>query len=187
MQPLSSLIEEHQFISRLVDALERCAQHVQQGMGVDPGDVKRFARVLREFGDQLHHEKEERVLLPFITRHGFDWNAAPLPLIRQEHRQEQYLVSVLAQAGERLAEWSNEDRRHVAAGAQALCDFQRAHHQTENASLFPLILERLELEALRSLERELAAFDAQQSHQRVRAEATLAGAELIARYAGRQP
>jgi hemerythrin-like domain-containing protein len=184
MQVLSSLIEEHQFISRLVDALERCAEQVLQGAEVDPGDVKRFARVLNQFGDQIHHEKEERIVLPFITRHGFDWNAHPLPLIRQEHRQEQYLVSVLTQAGERLNAWSNEDRRHVAAAAQALCAFQRAHHRTENSELFPMILARIESEVLRTLESELALFDAQPSHQRVRAEATHVGGELIEQYDG---
>src|SRR3954470_1896754 len=148
MHVLSSLLEEHQFISRLVDALERFAQKVQQGADVDPTDVKQFARGLNQFGDQLHHEKEERILLPFITRHGFDWHAPPLPLIRQEHRHEQYLVSVLTQAGERVEVWSNEERRHVAAAARALCAFQRAHHHTENVELFPQIIERLDSEAL---------------------------------------
>jgi hemerythrin-like domain-containing protein len=182
MTVLSSLIEEHRLISRLIGALEVYSRRVGHGVDVDPAHLRGFVTALTELGDHLHHEKEERILLPFLSRHGFDWNAEPLPLIRQEHRHELYLLGVLRQAGERLVEWSAEERRHVAAAAAALCEFQRRHHQTENEQLFPVAEQRLSPSASLQLERELEAFDAVPAHRQRRAAALPLATRLIEQY-----
>jgi hemerythrin-like domain-containing protein len=122
-------------------------------------------------------------LLPFLARHGFDWNGPPFPLVRAEHRHERDLLEVLTQAGERLTHWNNEERRHVAAIAEALCDLQRKHHRTENDMLFAEAEVRLDSDALRELQAELEAFDAQPSHAERFAAAVKLGEALIVRYA----
>ncbi|HWO13441.1 MAG TPA: hypothetical protein VNN80_28265 [Polyangiaceae bacterium] len=182
MTVLNSLIEDHRFISRLIGALENYTRHVERGLDADPAHLRGFAAALTELGDHLHHEKEERILLPFLSRHGFDWNAAPLPLIRQEHRHELYLLGVLRQAGERLVEWSPEERRHVVAAAAALCEFQRRHHETENAELFPAAAQRLSPSESLQLDRELEAFDALPAHRERRAAALAPATWLIEQY-----
>ena len=182
MTALDSLIEEHRFIAHLISALEVYAAQVERGLAADPEDLRQFAEALTELGDNLHHEKEERVLLPFLARHGFDWNAPPLPQIRQEHRHELYLLGVLRQAGERLVGWSSEERRHVASAAVALCEFQRRHHATENEELFPAVLERLSVQAALELGSELAHFDLAPAHRERRAAALTVASGLIERY-----
>jgi hemerythrin-like domain-containing protein len=183
MLPLSSLIREHQFIARLIAALESYSRRVKHGLDAAPADLKAFARAFTQFADELHHEKEERILLPFLARHGFDWNGPPLPLIRAQHRHERDLLEVLAQAGERLTHWSDEERRHVSAVADSLCELQRNHHRTENELLFADASSRLDPEALQRLHAELDAFDAQPSHAARSAAAVELGEALIARYA----
>lgn len=183
MTALKSLIEEHQFLSRLATALEAYSQRVRQGLDADLEDLRRFAAAFTQFGDHLHHEKEERILLPFLSRHGFDWNGPPLPLIRQQHRQELYLLDVLRQAGERLTRWSDEERRHVFAAARAWCELQREHHAMENVELFPQVSIRLDAHSLHLLEQELERFDREPQHREARAAVLALGAELIERYA----
>lgn len=182
MHALSSLIREHQFITRLLNALQTYSNRVKDGLDAAPADLMAFARAFSQFADELHHEKEERILLPFLARHGFDWNAPPLPLVRAEHRHERDLLEVLTQAGERLTHWSNEERRHVAAVAEALCDLQRKHHRTENDMLFAEVVVRLDSEALRQLQFEFEAFDAQPGHAARFAAAVELGEALIGRY-----
>lgn len=184
MTALDTLMDEHRFIARLIGALEVYATQVEQGLAAAPADLRQFAEALTELGDNLHHEKEERVLLPFLARHGFDWNAPPLPQIRQEHRHELYLLAVLRQAGERLVTWTPEERRHVTSAAVALCEFQRRHHETENAELFPAVARRLSDHAARELRNELASFDATPAHRERRAAASAVAAGLIERYLG---
>lgn len=183
MQELASLIREHQFIARLAAALEGYSRRVRDGLDAAPADLRAFATAFTQFADELHHEKEERILLPFLARHGFDWNGPPLRLVRAEHRHERDLLEVLSQAGERLKEWSNEERRHVSAIAGALCDLQRKHHRTENELLFADASSRLDAEAMRQLQAELDAFDAHPSHAERLAASLELGEALIARYA----
>jgi hemerythrin-like domain-containing protein len=183
MQPLSSLLREHRFIARLADALDSYASLVRQGANVDPADLRGFARTLREYADELHREKEEHVLLPFLVRHGFDWQSPALSLVREEHTHERDLIAAIDHAGARIERWTDESRRNVTALVGSLCALQRKHHQTENERLFPAVTERLDPMALQRLETELERFDYQAGYAERRTAAVDIGEELINRYA----
>jgi hemerythrin-like domain-containing protein len=103
-----------------------------------------------------------------------------LAAVRREHRQETYLIDVLRQAGERAGHWSTEDRRHVAAAAQALVAFQRGHHTLENAELFPLVEKHLNEQQCQELQAALELFD--QRHEPRRSAALERMQALIERY-----
>src|SRR5688572_9186331 len=113
MTALSSLIREHQIISRLVEGLAVYANCIKLEWDFDPEDLAHFARVFREFTDQIHHEKEESILLPLLSRNGFRWEYGVLSEVRRDHRHERYLIDVLYQIGTRAGAWSNEDRRKI--------------------------------------------------------------------------
>jgi hemerythrin-like domain-containing protein len=180
MKTVESLIREHQVIGRLADALEAYGLQTKQGRPPDAADLGRFAAAFTDFAERIHHEKEENILLPALARHGVHWDDGALAAVRRDHRQESYLIDVLRQAGERAGSWNHEDRRHIAASAQALVDFQRQHHALESAELFPLLNIRLDATALAQLQSALEKFD--REHEALRAGA-LAGAErLIGRY-----
>ena len=182
METLSSLVREHQYIKRLVTALNEYSFRVKCASSADPEDLRAFARAFAQFVDEVHHEKEERVLLPFLARHGFDWDAPPLSLVRTEHQHECALIEALTQAGERLMGWTDEERRHVSAVASALCEHQMKHHHTENERLFSEVVARLDAEAARQLQAELEAFDSVPRHSDRGAAARALGETLIARY-----
>jgi hemerythrin-like domain-containing protein len=183
MEALSSLVREHRFIERLVAALDAYAALVGQGAQVDPADVRGFARTLREYADELHRQKEEHVLLPFLVRQGFDWEAPPLSQVCEEHSFERDLIAALDHAGARIERWTDEERRHVAALAASICTLQRQHHQTENEQLFPAVMARLDRAALQLLQGELERFDGRPAHVERRTAARDRGEDLIARYA----
>jgi hemerythrin-like domain-containing protein/CBS domain-containing protein len=179
---LSSLIREHQLIAALTAALDVYANAVDDDTPVEAEDLGRFARVFNDFADAIHHEKEESILLPFLSHHGFDWESEILKAVRQEHRQERYLVAVLCQAGTAPASWSTEYRRQITAAARALSAFQRKHHQRENEELFPAVLAQLNAEALTQLQSELVRFDDNPHHRALRAAAEDLAYDLIQRY-----
>ena len=181
MKAVESLIREHQLIARLADALEVFARQTKQGRLPDPGHLGRFAAAFSDFAEGIHHEKEENILLPMLVRHGVRWEEGALPAVRREHRQEAYLIAVLRQAGERDPAWSEEDRRQIAAAAEALVEFQRNHHTLETRELFPLIAARLGASDLDDLQRGLEKFD--RDHERPRAAALERMEALIAQYA----
>jgi hemerythrin-like domain-containing protein len=149
---------------------------------VDARDLSGFAQAFSDFAEHIHHEKEESILLPLLVHHGFEWESGVLADVRGEHRHEQYLVDVLSQVGERAGSWSNEDRRQISAAAMALVEFQRNHHHRENNELFPEVLVRLSVDALRQLQTQLEKFDEDPHHQKFRAAALGVAWELIERY-----
>jgi len=181
MKAVESLIGEHQLIARLADALELYARQTKQGRPTDATHLALFAAAFSDFAECIHHEKEENILLPMLSRHGVRWDDGALPAVRREHRQETYLIDVLRQAGERAACWSNEDRRQIVAAAQALVDFQRNHHALESRELFPLVVARLRPQDLDELQQALEKFDREHEPRRLAALERIGA--LIARYA----
>jgi hemerythrin-like domain-containing protein len=180
MKAMESLLREHQIIGRLADALESYAQQTKQGRPPDPEDLGRFASAFTDFAERIHHDKEENILLPALARHGVHWDDGALPAVRREHRQEAYLIDVLRQVGERAGSWNHEDRRHMAASAQALVDFQRKHHLLESREVFSVVEGRLDASALADLERALAKFDIE--HEALRVDVLARAEALIGRY-----
>jgi hemerythrin-like domain-containing protein len=183
MKAIASLIREHHVISRLVAALEVYGQRLDRQAPFHPGDLARFARVFVELGDQIHHEKEENILLPLLSRQGFDWTSGVLSAVRKDHHQERYLIEVLSHAAQRAGNWSTEDRRRISATAKALVAFQRSHHQLENHDLFPEMARRLGEPAQAELQAALERFDAEPQHEKRRSAAIQLADELVQRYA----
>jgi hemerythrin-like domain-containing protein/CBS domain-containing protein len=181
--PLGSLIREHQLIGALAEALKVFASHVQSGTGTyDRADLGRFARVFRDFADCVHHEKEEVVLMPFLSRHGFDWDHGPLAEVRLEHQEERYLIDVLCQAAAREEIWNHEERRRIVSTARRLAEFQGAHLAKENTGLYRAVTERLDPMQLGQLRAELQSFDERVERYIPYSELTALAACLIARY-----
>jgi hemerythrin-like domain-containing protein len=181
--PLASLIEEHRLIGQLAEALSCFAVCIAcQSTRHDRADLAQFARVFRDLGDCMHHEKEETVLLPLLLHLGFDWEDGPLADVRRDHCQERYLIDVLCHAAERDGAWSNEDRRRIAATALELGEFQHAHLLKENTELFPVVMQRMSPSELRLLQGELRTFDIRIERHMPRAELTALALDLIRRY-----
>jgi hemerythrin-like domain-containing protein len=185
MMAIESLIAEHQIIARVAAALETYAGRLRRGEPVDEADLARFAHVFTDFAECIHHEKEENLLLPMLSRQGWSWDSGVLPAIRREHRQEAYLIDVLRQAGERARSWHSEDRRHIAAAALGLVEFQRSHHLLESKDLFPAVELRLNEAQQAELERAFLRFD--REHDQRRASALSLAEALIERYAPGPP
>ena len=183
MVALHSLIEEHKVIGRLIDALQEYARRLRREDSAEPADLALFSRAFRELADEIHHEKEEGILLPILGRNGFHWDTGVLPEVRRDHRQERYLLEVLQHAAARASSWSNDDRRVIVATALALVEFQREHMELENTKLFGVVPQRLSAEVLARLEAELDGFDryVRQSGRYEQLDSIIAA--LLARYA----
>jgi CBS domain-containing protein/hemerythrin-like domain-containing protein len=181
--PLASLIRDHRLLGELAQALAGFSVCVEaQPTSYDRADLAIFARVFRELGDCMHHEKEEAILLPLLAHLGFDWENGPVAEVRQEHCQERYMTDVLCQAADREGEWDQEERRQVAATAFAMADFQRLHLLRENTQLFPVIMQRMKASELRLLAGELRTFDVRIDRHLPRVELVTLAKDVIGRY-----
>jgi len=182
MQALSSLVREHQLISRLLGAFHSYAARLRGALPPDAADLQRFASTFRELVDYRHHEKEESVLLPLLARNGFAWSSGSLAEVRREHSHLRYLMDVVCQAAARELTWSRDERRKIADAAVTFVEFKRRHLQKEEAELLPAVSRRLEAAALAQLEAELSQFDEATGKNRDSARVWQDAEQLIERY-----
>lgn len=181
---LASLMREHQLLSTLTDSLACYARRLFETHEAnrERADLAAFTQVFSGFADELHHEKEEEILEPILSRHGLSWHDGLLADVRMEHERERYLIEVLGQAAECELAWTTEDRRSVAATALALVTFQREHMDKENRELFPEVSRRLSDTALSELQSWLERFDRAPRHVAQGAELLRIADHLVSRY-----
>jgi hemerythrin-like domain-containing protein len=182
MHALSSLMQEHNECLKVADALDAYVSKLERGVPAAAEDLADFARLFRERTDEVHHEKEEHVLLPYLVRHGFDWSQGTLADICRQHEHERYLNEVLQHLSSRGPLWFMDHQRDVLDAALALVAFQRQHIQKETTQLFPEVLARLTSSELDELGRQLADFDSNARSKPAYAELDELSRRLIARY-----
>jgi hemerythrin-like domain-containing protein len=159
MQALFSLQQDHRLLAELTDALEAFASALPGAETVPIADLEGFARAFREFADHLHYEKEEHVLMPFLARHGYDWNGELMAQVRETHTQNRYLIDVLHQAAQRKKGFSRDDHRRLASTAAALVRLQRRLLELQDVELFPVVSSSIAPSALEDLHNKLSDFD----------------------------
>lgn len=131
---------EHRLVLRLLELFERYAEGVRVGLRPDPAVGRRFLRLLREFADVSHHDKEENILFAWLEEQGLPHEVGPLALLREEHALGRELRLALSLALDALHEdpSDGEVRQRFHGLARRFVDLLRAHIEKEEAVLLPL-------------------------------------------------
>jgi hemerythrin-like domain-containing protein len=175
---IDGMMAEHRTIERVLSALEVFAGRLERGQGgAAPADLGRFVTFLREYADELHHAKEERVLFEAMTRHGFPRQAGPIAVMLDEHEQGRALVGRLSELCAGAV--SADERREVGQVARAFAALLRQHIAKEDGILYPMALDRLPPAALAEVDAACVAADADST---ARARLTTLADELITTY-----
>lgn len=78
MQATDHLLAEHEKISSMLRVLERMCEHLKKGDVLPREQIEDLLLFFELFSDQLHHAKEEEILLPALIQSGFPWKGGPL-------------------------------------------------------------------------------------------------------------
>jgi hemerythrin-like domain-containing protein len=149
---------EHHAIRDALGAFAEFLIRAKRGEA-DAHDLPRFVTFFREYVDLIHHEREEKLLLPALARHDFAPAAGPLGHVRDQHARERQLLHGLVSQTFRRGGCSPLDPDLVRA-AEAFVAFQRSHLDQEDQRLYPAARTVLRNEDAR-LATELAKFDAE--------------------------
>lgn len=123
---------EHRLIAAVLGSMERYLDAVERGEGHDRLDLFRFIVFLSDYADDIHHEKEERVLMKGMAKHGFSLLSGPLAHVKEQHERERGLFAAL----HRIAV-DGGDLAEAVPAARELVAFERAHMAKENELLYP--------------------------------------------------
>ena len=92
MTATSNLENDHVYILRLCDVMERMAQ----GGKTDPVHLEIVVSLIRNFADGLHHKKEEDLLFPKMAEKGFSPVQGPVAVMLHEHEEGRNYVRGIA-------------------------------------------------------------------------------------------
>lgn len=157
----ANLEHEHGTIREVLSAFERYLDLAEKGDArADAADLPRFLVFFREYVDLVHHEREERVLLTALGRHGFAPGFGPSAHVREQHRHERHLLHQVFRCGFRQGGCRADDAEFQRL-AKDLLKFQRTHLEKEEQFLYPAAKKELKDEA-GLLQKAVAEFDAEQ-------------------------
>jgi hemerythrin-like domain-containing protein len=159
MTAVDRLFEEHILILRVTDALEALVARLQSESGDYRAELVRLIGFFREFADLLHHEKEESVLLPALVDAGLRWDDGVVAEVRKDHELERQMLHSLRHCALQSTPWSLMDRQRIIDTGRRYVEFMRHHILLENEQLRPLIMARLDEDAVRQLNEHLDRFD----------------------------
>jgi hemerythrin-like domain-containing protein len=180
MDSIQIMMNEHEQILRVLDALDGFAAGVHEAAG-DKLELAHFVRFIREYADERHHGKEEHVLFQAMVRNGFPPEQGPVGMMLLEHQQMREIVSVLRGFAEQEAPWNPADRERLADAARSYTTALREHIMKENEMLYPMAMEHLPPHVQDEVDEECAALDERRASAGTDASLEKLAAHLVAR------
>ena len=158
-KPTEILSDEHRVIERVLGVLERLIQ-VPLGSSLDKW--KEALVFFRQFADQCHHFKEEKILFPAMEEHGIPHEGGPIGMMLMEHEEGRAHVKSMFAAVEQIAAGNAASVEPLLSHARAYLTLLREHIQKEDDVLFPMADEVIPQDEQRQLLRRFEQHEAEE-------------------------
>ena len=132
-KPTEVLSEEHRVIERVLAAVDKLlilppAQSLSQW--------KKALDFIRNFADECHHLKEEKLLFPAMEAHGIPQEGGPIGMMLMEHEEGRSHVRAMRAAVEGLERGESGGAETLLSHARAYLRLLTEHIQKEDEILF---------------------------------------------------
>lgn len=128
------LLKEHENVLLGLDILEAMIGRICDNENIDSGDVYDMIQFLNTYVDSYHHDKEERLYYPVLTRATMPVRDGAMKQIMKEHALSRRYFSDLQEAAQDPTPRTDV----IVAAATVYIDLMRRHIERENNMLFPL-------------------------------------------------
>ncbi len=143
-----ALKEDHRVIERVLAVVERLTERPQEA---SLETWRKTLGFIRDFADQCHHLKEEKLFFPLLEERGIPRAGGPLGMMLLEHEEGRRYVQLMA-AALALAEEDPEAARYsLVENARAYLRLLREHILKEDQILFNMADEVLTEEEQKKL------------------------------------
>ncbi len=159
MNPIDTLVKEHEAILKVVDALEQQGIAIDEGKKFDGAKVRKMLDFIRGFAYTCHCAKEEQFLFRAMERYGMPMDAGPIAVMLHEHDLSRKAVGSIIYA---LPMAERGDKAQAIILASAIKNYAliaRSYIHMENNVLFPMARRMLKREDVQALEKEFRGFD----------------------------
>jgi hemerythrin-like domain-containing protein len=132
------LREEHVWILRVADVLERLVEASEAGGAMDFEAVEDCVTFVRLFADACHHGKEEDLLFPALEERGMPRDAGPIAVMLDEHRQGREHARRMRETLGPAKAGDEESLRRLRGAAREWVELIRRHILKEDHGLFEM-------------------------------------------------
>jgi len=175
------LMTEHRLIESVLDALDAYANALERGDGYERSDLARFVTFAREFADDKHHQKEEKILFTTMQDHGFPRGAGPVAVMEYEHGVLRNFVATLADVAS-TADWASDETTRVIQAARSFARMLRQHIDKEDTILYPMSMSAIPAPAFETINQRCAEVERQLADSGATERLEALAAELTDRY-----
>ncbi len=131
-QATKNLEDDHGYILRLIDVLEKMTKYADPNIS----DLEEAVDLIRNYADGLHHAKEENLLFPLMSERGFSATQGPVAVMLQEHTAGREYVKGISDNILLLKDGDLSALNMVYANVHGYSELLQNHIYKENNMLF---------------------------------------------------
>ncbi|NLX20762.1 MAG: cation-binding protein [Phycisphaerae bacterium] len=135
-QAMQILVDEHEVILTVLDAVERVASRKEAACST--AFYEQALDFLATFADKCHHAKEENVLFPMLEERGIPRHGGPIGCMLHEHDEGRAYLAAIRQALPLAGQGNQKAHDTIRQQALGYVALLRDHIAKENQVLFPM-------------------------------------------------
>lgn len=160
MNSIALMVEEHEFISRMLKVIRKACLGIMQGKAICYEDFNQMIDFVKHYADDHHHGKEEKFLFKAMEE---QLGALGQKLIRNgmlvEHDLGRLYMSDLKAALERVKAGDEESKVDVIANAMSYTHLLTRHIAKENEVVYTFGERQLAKEILEEIHEKTKLFE----------------------------
>lgn len=159
MDAIALMVEEHEHIKRMLSVMRKACIKIMQGNPIDFNDFEKMIDFVRNYADDHHHGKEEKILFNRMIELG----GASEKLVRfgmlVEHDLGRLYMKELEEALEKVKKGDEEAKVDVIANAVSYTHLLNRHIYKEDNIAYPYGKKELSSETFKSINSECETFE----------------------------
>jgi len=161
MDSIKLMMEEHQYILRMLAVVRKACLGIMNGNDIDYKDFDRMIDFIRNYADAHHHGKEEKLLFNEMVEHlGPLGNKLITHGMLIEHDLGRLYIRELESALDRVKKGDAESRIDVIANAISYTHHLKRHIEKEDSVIYTFAKNRLPAELLNKVDNDTDSFEA---------------------------
>ncbi len=160
MDSIKLMMEEHQYILRVLEVVRRACYGVMKGEAINYEDFDQIIDFIRNYADAHHHGKEEKLLFQEMVTH---LGALGQKLITHgmlvEHDSGRLFIQELSTALDRVKAGDDKSRLDVIANAIGYTHLLKRHIEKEDLVVYTFAARQLSTEIMDKVNRDTAQFE----------------------------
>lgn len=138
VSPTENLMHEHEVIKRALKILQVSDERLAAGDDRVVPIYPKLVDFIRNFADECHHGKEEKLLFAKLEARGLPTQAGPVGVMLVEHDQGRGYVRGMAEAVRRYDEGDRAALEDLRRNAEGYANLLNQHIAKEDQILYPM-------------------------------------------------